>query len=717
MENPASPTSTATALHAPDLPRQLARTRRFSLGVPGSFTVSPDGARVLFVRSVSGSDPCGLLWAYENGRERLLLDPRELGGDGEEGVPDAERIRRERAGTTTTGVTGYATDRHARVAVCAYGGALWAVRTGGGAPWRVPTAGPAVDPRPSPDGTLVAYVTGGAVRVAPVAGGQDLLLAAPEGPEITYGLPDHVSAESIGRSRGHWWSPDGDALLVTRTGHARVARWYLSDPADPSRPPRTIRYPAAGTANPEVSLHVLRLDGTRTPVRTPARADTGTHPSGAWTDPRFEYVTAAGWDAHGPFAEVQTRDQRTAVLLAVDPVTGDTRPLLRRHDPAWVELTPGTPTRTASGEVVTTGVRDDVRVLRVGAVASPPGLEVRAVLGTEGERVLFTASEDSAETHAWVYEPDGGFRRVSARPGVHTASAGGDTVVLDSRTPEGRSVTVLRDGRPAGSIGVLAETPVVTARPRELELGARRLRGHLHLPSWHAPGSGRLPVLLSPYAGYGLQLAVRASGWPGTVAQWFAEQGFAVLVADGRGTPGRGRAWETAIRGDRLTAPLQDQVDALHAAAAVHPELDLTRVGVRGWSYGGYLAIGAVLHRPDVFHAAVAGAAPTDRRLYDTHWEERFLGHPDVSPEDYERSSHVPSAHLLSRPLLLVHGLADDNVVPAHTLRFSAALLAAGRPHSVLPLPGASHRVTREDVASSLPVAEVAFLKQALARR
>ncbi|MER7111359.1 S9 family peptidase [Streptomyces sp. NPDC000229] len=719
--------TTATAVHTPEFPRQFARTRRFSLGVPGAFTVSPDGSRVLFVRTGSGSDTVGRLWLYEDGEERLLADPSALGGDREEDVPVAERVRRERAQVTSTGVVGYAVDRHARVAVFALGGALWAVRTDGGAPWRVPTAGPAVDPRPSPDGSLVAYVTEGAVRVVRTRGGtgdwaedgteggaEDRLLAAPEGPDVTYGLSDHVSAESVGRLRGHWWSPDGEAILVARTDHARVARWYLADPTDPARPPRAIRYPAAGAANAEVSLHLLRLDGKRIPVRTPAETDPAAHPPGAWTDLRLEYVTAAGWDGSGPFAEVQTRDQRSTALLAIDPDTGATRPLAHRRDRAWVDLTPGVPVRTATGTPVVTLVRDDVRGLRAGDVPSPPTLHVRAVLGTVGERVFFTASEDPTETHVWMYEPEGGFRRISREPGVHTAAVGGDTIVLDSRTPDGRTVTVLHGGKRAGSIAVLAEAPLVTPRPVRLSLGPRALRSHLHLPSWYEPGSGRLPVLLSPYAGHGLQLAVRASGWYGAVAQWFAEQGFAVLITDGRGTPGRGRAWETAIHGDRLTAPLADQVDAVRAAAERYPDLDLERVGIRGWSYGGYLAIGAVLHRPDVFHAAVAGAAPTDRRLYDTHWEERFLGHPDIQPDAYERSSHVPHAHLLSRPLLLMHGFGDDNVVAAHTLRFSAALLAAGRPHSVLPLPGATHRVTREDVASSQLLAEVEFLKRSL---
>ncbi len=710
----------------------LARTRRFSLGVPDRFTVSPDGARVLFVRTGSGTDPVGRLWLLEDGAERLVADPAVLGGPGDEDVPDEEKVRRERARVTASGIVAYATDREARLAVFALGGALWAVRTAGGAPWRIPTMGPVVDPRPSPDGSLVAYVTGGAVRVVGWDGTGDRLLAAPESPDVVYGLADHVSAESIGRLRGHWWSPEGDALLVTRVDEAPVARWFLSDPADPAKPPRLLRYPAAGTANAEVTVHVLGLDGRRTPVRLPAEADPEHHPDGRWTDMRFEYVTAAGWDACGPYVQIQTRDQRSAELFEADPDTGSARPLHLLRDRAWVPLTPGTPLRTGSGVPVVTRVRDDVCGIRVGDAASPPGLHVREVLGTAGERVYFTASEEPTEIHVWVYDPDGSadapvdgsadddrgrFRRVSGEPGVHTAAVGGDTVVLDSRTCEGRSVTVLRAGEPVGRIAVLAEEPPVPVRPLHLSLGTRRLRGHLHLPSWYDAGSDlRLPVLLSPYAGPGLQLALRAYGWWSAVAQWFAEQGFAVLVTDGRGTPGRGRAWETAVRGDRLGPALEDQVDAVHAAAERYPGLDLGRVAVRGWSYGGYLAIGAVLHRPDVFHAAVAGAAPTDRRLYDTHWEERFLGHPEVEPENYARSSLVPEAHRLTRPLMLIHGLADDNVVAAHTLRFSAALLAAGRPHTVLPLPGATHMVTQEQVMSNQLALEVDFLKSSLQR-
>ena len=156
-------------------------------------------------------------------------------------------------------------------------------------------------------------------------------------------------------------------------------------------------------------------------------------------------------------------------------------------------------------------------------------------------------------------------------------------------------------------------------------------------------------------------------------------------------------------------------MEALHAVAAQHPELDLGRVAIRGWSFGGYLAALAVLRRPDVFHAAVAGAPVTDWRLYDTHYAERYLGHPDRDPDAYRRSSLLADApRTPERPLLLVHGLADDNVVAAHTLRLSGLLLAAGRPHSVLPLSGVTHMAVQEAVAENLLHLQLRFLREAL---
>jgi dipeptidyl-peptidase-4 len=216
---------------------------------------------------------------------------------------------------------------------------------------------------------------------------------------------------------------------------------------------------------------------------------------------------------------------------------------------------------------------------------------------------------------------------------------------------------------------------------------------------------------MDPYGGPHAQ-RVLASARMFLEPQWLADQGFCVVVADGRGTPGRGKAWEREILDSFAEVTLADQVDALAGVAALYPDdVDTSRVGITGWSYGGYLSALAVLARPDVFHVAVAGAPVTEWRLYDTCYTERYLGHPDEQPDVYDRNSLLPLAPGLERPLMLIHGLADDNVVAAHTLRLSSALLAAGRAHTVLPLSGVTHMTPQEVVAENLKLLQVDFLK------
>ena len=249
---------------------------------------------------------------------------------------------------------------------------------------------------------------------------------------------------------------------------------------------------------------------------------------------------------------------------------------------------------------------------------------------------------------------------------------------------------------------------------RIMSAGERELRTAVLFPRDHEPGSRRLPVLMYPYGGPHGQMVV-ASSRAYLESQWLADQGFVVVTADGRGTPARGAAWDRAVRDDLVAVTLEDQVDALAAVAAAYPDdLDTSRVGITGWSYGGYLAAYAVLARPDVFHAAVAGAPVTEKRLYDTFYTERYLGHPAKQPEVYDRNSLLTIADQLRRPLMLIHGMVDDNVVVAHTLLLSSALLAAGKPHTVLPLTGVTHMATQEVVAENIKLLQVDFLRKNL---
>jgi dipeptidyl-peptidase-4 len=678
--------------------RKQARTQRFTLGTPREFRVAPDAKKLLFLRSESGVDRRNSLWELDltSGVETKVVDAVEL-VPGEENLPPEERARRERSRESAGGVVGYATDAELRIAAFSLSGKLYTVDLAGKEVTELVDSA-VVDPRPNPSGTHVAYVRDRRLRVIELATGQDRVLVEEDGEDIAWGLAEFIAGEELGRARGYWWSPEGTSLLVERSDRAGVPRWTISDPANPQNPVNTVAYPAAGEQNVDVSLAIVHVDGARVDVQR-----------GDW-----EYLVAVHWSAGGPpLLAVQSRDQRTFEIHSVDPDTGATKLLHAETDPKWVEIVPGVPAWTTDGRLVrVSGADGSYRLIVDGAPVSEPGLQVRSVLDV-GDEVLFSASdEDATQIHVYRTGPDG-VTRLSTSDGIHVGAGSAEVTVLSSWSlaHSGPRVSVLRGGEPVAEVRSYPEDPGIEPQPSWLTVGERGLRAALLLPSGHEPGA-KLPVLLDPYGGPHAQRVIQSRN-AFLTSQWLADQGFAVLVADGRGTPGRGPDWEKEVAGALADVTLADQVDALHAVAAEHPELDLERVAIRGWSYGGYLSALAVLRRPDVFHAAVAGAPVTDWSLYDTHYTERYLGKPQEDPAAYERNSLIADARNLRRALLIVHGLADDNVFVAHALRLSSALLAAGRSHTFLPLVGATHMTPQaEEVAENLMRVQVDWLNE-----
>ena len=678
-------------------PRQSARTRRFTCGQPRSVSVSEDGNRVLFLRSGGGDDPVNCLWSLDpaTGGDRLVADPAVLLSEEQGVVPSAERARRERVRETGSGIVAYDALTDLSRACFALDGRVFLVDLAGdGRVVEMSSSGDAVDPRISPDGMSVAYVSGRGVRTTGPAGDHHLIGGATD--TVSWGSAEFVAAEEMGRIRGHWWSPDGEQVLATRVDVGGVEEWWISSPVEPGSTPRSVRYPAAGTANAEVGLALVALDGSTTGV------DWGGGPDG-----EFEYLAGVRWAAGEPLIlTVQTRDQRTLAVLTVDSDLGDATEHYRITDDHWVELVPGAP-RWWEGSLLTVEDRGESRRLVLdGEALSPDGLQVRSVLGVTTSGVLVQVSTDPLDVDVVRVGRDGSVESVSAGGGVRSAVPGGGLVAVSRSDLDGTSLEV--SGHLVAS---LAEEPLVAPTPDFHVVGERDIRSAVLFPAGH--DGSPLPVLVDSYGGPHAQRVQRTRAQFLT-SQWFADRGFAVVVADGRGTPGRGPVWERAVAGDLAGPVLDDQVDALEAIAADDDRLDLSRVAIRGWSFGGYLAALAVLRRPDVFHAAVAGAPVTDWRLYDTHYTERYLGNPEVNPEVYKRADLCAESASLTGPLLLIHGLADDNVVAAHTLALSRALLEAGRPHSVLPLSGVTHMTPQEEVAENLLLVQLAFLKNAL---
>ena len=686
---------------ADSFPRQQARTRRYTLGRPRTFSVAEDGSRVAFLRSRASNDPAGCLWVFDvaAGAERLVFDPSVSGDEGH--LSQEERDRRERRRESLTGVTDYAADRSLSMAAFAMDGSLFVADLINGGARKIEVGPPdPFDPRPDPSGRRIAYVAGGALRVVHVDGSNDHELASDADPDIYWGLGEFVAAEEMERLRGYWWSPGGDRIVAARVDDRPVRIWHIASPVDPEVAPRAVRYPRAGTDNAIVTLSVVAMDGGKVDVE--------------WDREAFPYLVTVDWGANGPFTLlVESRDQRTMQILRVDPDTGATEVVREDHDERWLDITLGVPAWLADGRLVRTVDADDTKHLAFDdQIVTPAGLQVSQVLDV-GDSVVFRANEDPTETHVWRIEAAGEVTRLTRDPGVHSAVVGGNVTVLTSATMDGLPTTsVLLDGDPVGTIASTTEEPILTTTPTFLVGGERDLRMALFTP-YGAEPDGLLPVLLDPYGGPHFGMVQKALNFH-LESQWFADQGFAVLVIDGRGTPGRGPGWDREVYRNLADPVLEDQVDGLHAAAERYPFLDLGRVAIRGWSFGGFLAAMAVLRRPDVFHAAVSGAPVTDGTLYDTHYTERYLGMPDQEIEAYARYRLLDDAPNLSRPLMLIHGLADDNVYVANTLQLSKRLMEAGRPHTVLPLSGITHAPMDPQVAENLLLFQVRFLRGAL---
>ena len=429
-------------------PRRHARTQRFTSGAPRAFTVSPDGSRVVFLRSSSGTDRANRLWVLDvaENAERPAADPATLLAGAEERLPAAERARRERSREGGAGIVGYATDTAVELASFTLSGRLFTAELRAGTARELRVPGPVIDPRPSPDGRLVAYVAGGALRVVGAGGEDDRALAEPEAAgagRVSYGLAEFVAAEEMGRSRGFWWSPRSDRLLVARVDDAPVQDWWISDPARPEDEPRRVPYPAAGTPNADVRLFVVGLDGGRTEV--------------SWDRARYPYLAHVHWsEAGAPLILVQARDQRSQLFLAVDADSGSTRMVHADEDRVWLDLFPGVPCWSPGGQLVRIADEGGARVLAFGErPLTGAQLHVRAVLDVSADDVLVPASAgetaalpEIGEVHVYRVN-ELGVERLSEQPGVHSAVRAGGVTVLVSSVPDrpGTQVRVLRGAK------------------------------------------------------------------------------------------------------------------------------------------------------------------------------------------------------------------------------------------------------------------------------
>lgn len=677
--------------------RDFAETRGFRHGRPTAITVGSDSRAVYFLRSGPRSRGQSLfVFDVASGQARELASPATLTGGAGENLSPEEKARRERMRITAAGLASYSLSPDGQQILVPYGDGLFLVDARTGAARRLPLAGGAFDAKLSPDGCEVGFIRDHDVWVMNLANGRERQVTRGGTAEVSHGEAEFVAAEEMNRYTGWWWSPDGRSILYQESDARGVETWHVADPARPEATPHAQFYPRPGKANIRVRLGVVGMRGGRTTWLK-------------WDAERYPYFAHADWHpAGGLTLKVQTRDQRELVLLRADPRTGATTPLLTERDDAWINLDPEMPQWLDEGTgFLWTSERGDAWQLEVrgadGAlrrVLTPPSAGWQQFIHLDAARgeVIYAASTNPARSALFRVSLDGGpATPLADEPGLNTGFFAGDADVWvrGFAGPQAmpRSFVMTRDGRVLGELPSVAEEPPVRPRAEILLAGPDEGFWSLVVRPQNFDPARKYPVIAYPYGGPGRNM-VEDSLQTWLLPQWLADQGFIVVRVDNRGTQHRGRAWERAIQNRFAEVPVADQAAAVQALAARFPEMDAGRVGMVGWSFGGYLAAAAVLRRPDVFHAAVAGAPVTDWLDYDTHYTERYLGVP-AAPDDatYRTNSLLADAPNLSRPLLLIHGTGDDNVFFRHSLKLGEALFRAGRPFEMLPLPGLTHQV------------------------
>ena len=692
-------------------PRQKAITRNFRLGAPRAFRVHQAKSTVLFIRSESGRSPAGNLWCAQSSRsdsegeswlERQLTRVDELVG-GE--IPEQERARRERMREVTEGITAYSVDEEfTSVAFVLNGELYWlSLPENSQSPLssstRCETGGGCIDPQVSPDGARIAYIQNNSLYVYDLASATARRMCGPQENEedVTWGLADFAAAEELERTRGYWWRSDSQGLLVQRTDESAVEIAWISDPANPRNPARAHKYPFAGTANAHVHLFDIDLNGNAREI--------------TWDHEKFPYLVTVTTSGSLPTFSVLTRDQSTLQINSWDSVSVTS--VATRVEQPWHTVFPGVPRLTKQGDLIEIRPMGNAFRLCVnGEPVSSADIQVNGLVDYT-EDLIFTGSMDP--TTQVIFSSK--FGKLSSSTGLCSASADGNLLVRSVATLNSTETKyqLIRTDNPDLVLHDFvnnAETPGIHPVVHLESAGKNQLRTAIIWPEHHTPGT-KLPVICAPYGGPHAQRVVQA-GIAYCSDQWLANQGFAVVIIDNRGTPSRGPEFEYSIHRDLATKVLEDQIDALGELGSKYPDLDLRRVGIHGWSFGGYLAALAVLTRSDFFHAAVAGAPVTDWALYDTAYTERYLGTPQENPDAYAATSLLNKASGLNRPLLMIHGLADDNVLAANTLQLSGALLEAGKDHSVLPLTGVTHMTPQEVVAENLLLTELRFFQEHL---
>ena len=701
---------------------QYAATYRFRLGRPTSIRLTPNGDAVLFLRS-GPRNFSSSLYTYDPATktESLLLTADKLLAGSAESLTDEEKARRERMRVTLSGITAYTMSRDGRRLLVPLSGRVFCYDRTDGTTKDLGIDG-AFDAQLDPAGARVAFVKDQDLYVHDLGSGNTTRLTDRGGNDaLSHGIAEFVAQEEMNRYHGYWFSADGTRIAFQRTDETKVETLYVMDPANPAKAPQPFRYPRAGTTNADVRLGITATGGGDTTWVQ-------------WDRARYPYLLTVRWSAGAPLTlVVQDRNQTEVVVLAVDEATGTTKTLLTDSDAAWVNVHQEAPHWLSDGSAfLWVSERNGYPQLEL---RGRDGSLVRAVtpldigfrdlvqVSADDRTAIFRASADPTQIHLYrvalsadATAPEKLSTEVGEHHGVFATTSAASVRVLDPMDGAPTWRVTNDAGADAGSLASVAERPKFDTA---FELTTVEVEGRTHHASITRPQSfdpaARYPVVVHVYGGPWHQM-VAAVESRFVFDQWLADHGFIVVSIDGRGTPGRGRDWERAIKNDLIAIPLADQTAALLKVLAKYEEMDADRVGIYGWSFGGYFSAMAVMQRPDVFRVGVAGAPVADWRDYDTHYTERYMALPADNAAGYDAASVLTHAAKLSRPLMIIHGTSDDNVYFTHAIRMSDALFRAGKDFDFLPLAGLTHMVPDPVVSTRLNTKIADYFVRHLAR-
>jgi dipeptidyl-peptidase-4 len=684
--------------------------------------ISPDGARVTYLKGNSADNNRLDLWEYDvhTHRAQVLVDARSLAAPGQT-LSDEELARRERQRTAAlSGILEYAVAPSGRSLIFTLDGAVYLYDLTHPQAHRVarisPPTGPVTDATVSPRGRFVGYVRDQNLYVYDVAAGHEMALTTDGGGAIKNGMAEFVAQEEMDRGTGYWWAPDDRRVAFARVDESQVPLVERFEISADNVKTYAQRYPAAG--NPNVSLRLGVKDLTSGALTW---IDLGADPD--------VYLARVDWlpDGRTLAVQLESRDQHRLDLLFADVESGGTRLILTETSPTWIDLNGELTFLEHSPEFIWASSRDGfehlylydlsgklLRRLTQGAwnVDDLRGRAIKAVDEVQ-RRVYFTANErnptcrDLYVTSLDTEDP-GAVRRLSNPAGLHgiTMSPKASFYVdqfSSSLQPLQAGLHRL-DGSP---MGFLLENRLDETHPDAPYLAdnstpqfgtlmaadGQILQYRLFKPRGFDPAK-RYPAIVDVYGGPGVQRVL--DDWTGSsFTQILTRAGYVVFQLDNRGSGFRGRAFSAPIYRRLGEVEVADQVAGTRWLAA-QSFVDPARIGVWGWSYGGYMTLMLMFKAPELYRAGAAGAPVTDWRLYDTHYTERYLGKPQDNGEGYEASSVLPYAKDLQGSLLVVHGMADDNVLFMHSTKLFRRLQDLGKPFEVMVYPGAKHGLTRQ---------------------